>query len=272
MTWITSGEAFWGRQPGMPRRMGPRKMTYRRRFRGKPIGRGGFGGASKSKALWSTNRQRKMTSSMPSIFRGVSNMPSELTYFTYRNRVTLTSGTTSLYGTAVTLNLNSLYSPVTGVTLQPYGYDQAAEIYFKYKVLSNRIRLVFTRPSNAGICVAIALQSPNDGGTISGFTTTQVADNWNNTNIMLPNTGDQEAVFAPPPYSIATVAGITKMQHRADVSQYSASFGASPTLIPKVLIASADTTSGGSAICDVWIELEMCTLLWDRKSISQSYA
>lgn len=95
-------------------------------------------------------------------------MPFKLKYsdaFNLASDATLTSYTGSQY----VFRLNSLYDPdLTGTGHQPYGFDQYAALFNRYKVDKVTVDVIFTTPGGSyDMACLVAIRPPQNSTSLS---------------------------------------------------------------------------------------------------------
>jgi hypothetical protein len=161
-----------------------------------------------------------------------------------------------MFGTTSVYQLNSPYEPRSGAH-QPYGWDQISPFYRRYKVLRAHYKLTVraTSVSSPVYWVAFRLRPPGETTT---FTDTAV-----NTALERPG-----MIYSMPnPYAAAQtfqgtvdfpkLAGVTKQQFDADVSEYSAVIGANPSRIFALEVGSANSAINVAATVTVEIRYDV---------------
>ncbi len=175
------------------------------------------------------------------------------------------------FGTQDAIGVNDVFAPIAG-THQPYGFDQYAGFYRRYKVVGFRARLEITGASSTGLVVYAARVTP-PGVTvdIAADTVDEVMERpgtlsgWAN-----PTTATTPVVlsFNMRLTDIAKICGVTPQQYAADVSEYSAAVGASPSRVPELQLAAA--SASGSAVMYVLVKLEYDVEFSQRVTQAQS--
>lgn len=209
----------------------------------------------KSKSHKGENDLLKLRKKLP--FPVVKNF--KLDYACTKN---LTTGS-GVFGTEKIFRLNSLYDvDYSDLGHQPYGYDQVAAIYNKYRVNAVKIEANFTNPSADGITCGLLITPPNDGTTIQGLSISTVSEKMFGVTKDVNNTGSQKVTIVGY-MPMHKLLGITKQQHAGDTSQYLAAVSANPTLSPfaRFAISNSDESSITSNTCTVHIKFRFyCTL------------
>jgi len=182
-------------------------------------------------------------------------------------QVTLTASATQYtFGTDSQLSLGGPYN-ITGH--QPYGWDQYAAFYRRYKVLGTHVRLTFvTNAASSGTAlVAWRLRPPGDTGTFASSTISAVLERPNTTSKWV-----QAAAGSPPVHEFdvdfARLCGVSKAAFAADISEYEASVGAAPNRPVSMALACAGTS--GSEVIQVIVEVMFDVVFHQREVLAQS--
>jgi hypothetical protein len=204
-------------------------------------------------------------------YRSYEPMPPRKTVsFRYSAVKTLTSGASGLFGSEALFRPNSLYDPDLGSTgHQPYGFDQMAAFYNRYRVTSFDIELIFTDPSADGIFYAATVQPSSETFTIVGKDVEAMSEQPLTVVGQLNNTGSQRCV-ARRRFSVAEVEGLRPAEFIGNITDYSAPVTSNPTNTPYLRIAAAQPGAGGSADVRVAINIVMHAELYLRKVLAQS--
>ncbi len=183
-------------------------------------------------------------------------------------------GSNQQAGTPYTFNLGSLFEP-RAAGHQPFGFDQMAALYARYKVHKVRIHVETLRTGNAGgtvnpACQVIGIFPPGSTQTtLNVVTALSMGENFNVSTKMLMPTMIQPYVFETT-LDIATIAGLTKKEFEANIEDYSALVSASPTRFPflEVNLAPNITTDGDDYSSTV--TLTFVAEFWQRISLAAS--
>jgi hypothetical protein len=156
----------------------------------------------------------------------------------------LQTSPSSIFGTAISLRLNSIYDPeVTPLSLtSPYGYSALAAIWRNYRVHFVDIDLYFSDPSADGMWVAAGLYASNQTPNISGASLTTIDQKQMVDMRALNNTGSQ-SVRITRRVRIWEIEGMSRAQWIADPN-FAAAFGTNPANYPVVNLASCSWVSG----------------------------
>lgn len=177
--------------------------------------------------------------------------PSMSVKLRYTDTTTLLSGLNGHIGDVQTFRLNSLYDPdLSGVGTQPYGYDQLATLYRKYKVHGASIEVVFTDPDQDGMLMAIQLRNPSNVYSMAGKNVNDLREQPMTVVRTINNSGKQR-VAVKQYVPISTVSGLTKLQFQADNDLFVASTTANPTAQPlfTIGVGSSRLAQNATMIC-----------------------
>ncbi len=194
-------------------------------------------------------------------------MPIKLTY---TDTSTLSTGVSGSCGSIKIFSLNSLFDPDQGgVGHQPYGYDQLATLYNRYKVNAVLVTTVFTDPSEDGLVVAAQFQSHNNAYDMVGKTPRQLKEQPMSVTRTINNSGSQK-VTVKQFFGIHTVSGLTKLQFDADNDIFTASVNLSPSIQPRyhIGICSDRLTAGASMIART--SITFYSKMYDRRILPES--
>lgn len=139
------------------------------------------------------------------------------------------------------LNLNSTWDPLRtggGLSAQPYGRDQLAGLYNRYRVISVGWRL--TAPNNGGNIMIGALPSNETvGGALTPFS--EIRENPRAKYFVQHSTGTAQLLSGK--VYLPSLVGRTKAQYMAD-DRYQAQVDASPVEAAILNICAAATNGG----------------------------
>jgi len=181
---------------------------------------------------------------------------------------TLTSGT-GLMGTQQAYLLNSIYDPdYTGGGHQPYGHDQMALIYNKYRVLSARVELVFTTPGAANDLICVAAPSSNTSGGMTGLPLYQIQE-WPNCQYGIMSSSGERRVVLKNKFDLAELLGVSKATYLAG-DEYEGTFGASPSKNLFYIFNMGAVDGTGSETCKVHVLIYYDVLFYDRTTLGLS--
>jgi hypothetical protein len=182
----------------------------------------------------------------------------------------LTTTTEFLYGTATSVLLNSLFAPVSGGH-QPYGFDQLAALYNRYRV--NAVDVEMTIMYNGGVqnsIVSGVVLPPGTSATIAGSTYTIVSEKPNVISVPIVGGTNTGTVFIKQRFDIARLAGLTANELQANVEDYSAAVTASPSKLVTFEFATCGVSTTTATSSKVLLTLVFHTEFWERKILAQS--
>lgn len=188
----------------------------------------------------------------------------------YTESYSFTTGSVGVLGTAVQMNLNSLYDPnASGVGHQPYGFDQVAALYRVYKVTGVTVELKWTNPSADGlVCVAMT-GSQGLNYALAGRSHDEVSELPFTVTRILNDSGSQNATVRQY-FPMYTLLGVTPNQFSSDVSQYQAAVTASPAAMPKLKMAVGSIVGETGATVQCKVTLKFHSVFYDRIVQDQS--
>ncbi len=176
-------------------------------------------------------------------------------------------------GTPLTYNLGSLFAPIAGGH-QPFGFDQMAALYARYKVHKVKIR-VETMPLTSVNTISNAVQVVGIFPPGSAQTTLNVlnaysmGENFNVSTKLVANTALVPVVFETT-LDIATIAGLTKKEFEANIEDYSALVTASPTRFPFLEVNLAPNVAASGTDYLSGVTLTFVAEFWQRISLAAS--
>ncbi len=176
-------------------------------------------------------------------------------------------GSNQQAGTPYTFNLNSLFQPRSGGH-QPFGFDQLAALYQRYKV--NKVKVMVQSDggsSAAGFQVLAVLPPGSTQTTLNLLTAGQFGENFNGSTIRLSNNSVVPIVYERT-FDIAEVAGLTKSEMAANIEDYSALVTASPTRVVTMEVNYAPDLAAQTVFHHV--TLVFVAEFWQRVSLGQS--
>jgi hypothetical protein len=171
-----------------------------------------------------------------------------------------------MIGNTLNVRINNAYDPIQG-THQPYGWDQCAALYRRYKVLGFKLT-VMALNMNATKPVHLVMRPVpvNENKSIQ--------DTYLENCLEWPSIHDFPVASAGGPISKKTIVvdipkllGITQDQYIADTSRYSADVTSAPQYgYVQVGVAGSDS----AAYADVTIRIEYVVQFWQRVTQDQS--
>ncbi len=190
----------------------------------------------------------------------------------YTETITKTAGALGIFGTEAAYRANSTFAPQIaggGVSHQPYGRDQLALLYLRYKVSGVRLQIQFSNPSEDGMIVGVKYNTPLDLLSLGGLSPAVQGEKFNVWMKALNNTGSQTVNYDRY-FRMEDLMGVTKLQFKADIDEYSALTGASPVDTPSLRIAVGDITGTGGGTVNCIIKLTFYTNWFSRLTLGQS--
>lgn len=138
-----------------------------------------------------------------------------------------------IIGTTYTIQPNSCFEPLDTAATQPYGFDQMASLYAKYKVLSATVEIQASTSGVSGITnvLTVMAQSPTGGATLAGVAGDVAAARPNVSVAVVPTLNP---VTWRRKYVMHELLGVTKNEFDANVEEYAAPVGANPTQMPLI--------------------------------------
>ncbi len=181
-------------------------------------------------------------------------------------------GSNNQAGTPLTFNLGSLFAPIAGGH-QPFGFDQMAALYARYKVHKVKIRVetfMNSATSVAGAVQVIGIFPPGSSQTtLNVLNAYAMGENYNvSTNVIQFNA--VRPVVYETTLDIATIAGLTKKEFEANIEDYSALVSASPTRFPFLEVNLAPFTAANGDLYSSGVTLTFVAEFWQRISLAQS--
>lgn len=173
----------------------------------------------------------------------------------YAETFSLATGTSGVLGTAQLIYLNSLYDPNnTGGGHQPYLYDQMTNLYYKYRVDSVKVELIWNTigATSDVCCVSQIVPSSALNIDIAGATIDRATEIGSCSTATLSPSGNTRSVKQVFNVNIAKIEGISKAKQRDDPG-YAADYNASPANITvmKLLTGSYSGNAGVTAAVQV---------------------
>lgn len=171
---------------------------------------------------------------------------------------------TGFLGTEQIFRLNSLYDPdYSGTGQQPYGFDQMASLYRKYKVNGVKIDVTIYNPNEDGVLVGALIQPPGGTATLTGKTMEDIAELPMCTYRVLHNTGTQRSHFSQY-MPINKLAGISPLQFKANIEDFASLCTTSPAQFPYFRIAVGSIIGSTSATCQITVKLTFYSTFYER--------
>ncbi len=167
-----------------------------------------------------------------------------------------------------TYRLNSLYSPQSTGSggHQPYGFDQLAALYRRYKVTDVRINVSVSNSSGANSRYTLLFLPPAGAFNMSGVLADRVGE--------LPNCIHLDLATATTKsfnksWHLSELMQVSREQFDNDIEDYQALVTASPVLYPTMqqAVCSQGTDAGGTT---ARVVLEYRAVFWERPIQNQS--
>lgn len=169
-------------------------------------------------------------------------------------------------GGVVEWRLNDIFSPRS--TWRPYGYDEMAALYKRYKVTKAIVE--FTILSEVNDTIALWRIGPaGDTATMAGGYVHDIMARPGTGYTFVSNSG-AHAIAIRREFNIHDLLGVTKLQYESDVSEYASLIGASPARSPVLRIGAANAITAAVADIMILIKISYVTDFWDRTIVSNS--
>lgn len=171
---------------------------------------------------------------------------------------------TGFFGAEHIFRLNSLYDPdFAGVGGQPYGFDQMAALYRRYKVTGVRIDISIYNPNEDGVIVGALLQPPEGTATLTGKSMEDIGDLPMCTYRVLHNTGNQRAriIQYMPMHKLA---GLSPLQFKANAGDFVSLVTTNPALYPYIRIAVGSIIGSTTASCQIHCKFTFYSTFYER--------
>lgn len=180
-----------------------------------------------------------------------------------------TSGTLS--SSPLRFSLSSMYDPdQTNIGHQPYGFDQLAALYGKYKVNRAKVTIQWfdVGATNTGMCCAALRPSTNTTSPASlpfhSFVEKQVGG-----HVLLTSTGNNRCVEQTFNVDLRKIFGVTKAEF-ADEEFYAANVNADPTNQIFIEFASAFPSSSSAIDVNAVVIVEYFATFYNRVTLGAS--
>ncbi len=190
----------------------------------------------------------------------------------YTETKTLTAGSAGIFGTEAAYRGNSTFNPQVaggGVLHQPYGRDQLALLYLRYKVTGVRLQISFSNPSEDGMIVGVKYNTVADTVSLGGLSVASQSEKFNVWVKPLNNTGSQTVNYDRY-YPMHDLIGVTKLQFKSNIEDYSALTTAAPVISPTLRISIGDLTATGGGTVNMIVKLTYYTNWFSRLTLGQS--
>lgn len=174
-------------------------------------------------------------------------------------------GAAGVFGTETSFNLNSMYAPETSGGHQPYGRDQMATLYRAYKVTEVDVVLEVANKNSNAVYLAALLIPPSDTATLTAQST---ALGYELPNAFMQIIAPYQTKRIQLTIPLWKLIGCTKLQLDADIEDYAATVGNSPTVIPKMSVAVA--ADDASVAVEVAFRFNYRVQWFKRATLAQS--
>jgi len=162
------------------------------------------------------------------------------------------------------MNLNSLFDPNrTGIGHQPYGYDQLAQLYNRYRVIA--CSYVINGLGSSGDPIRLAA-IPSNEPIASPFTISELCENPRCKWIVQYQGGATQ--YLKGKVYIPSLFGRTKMQYMTD-DRYQADVGSSPAELALLTISTSSLTDT-AVNTQIVVTMEYTCEWFDPKPLDQS--
>lgn len=188
--------------------------------------------------------------------------------YSIREAFTSDATTAFKFGTAIVYNLNDTFAPGgTAVAHQPYGRDQMAAIYARYKVLRVLVRFeAISLSTSEERYFGILVNPPGTGSSLTAGTITGIDEEPLGIVATLPT---RDAWVMTQLYDIGFLSGLTKSEFSNDVDTFSALAGASPSRLPTLQCALAANSNQPQTVT-VRISFVFTTEWFERLDLAPS--
>lgn len=180
------------------------------------------------------------------------------------------TGSGGVFGPEDVIRLASLYDPEFGLGgHQPYGFDQLALLYRKYKVNAVLVELTCTDPSEDGLVIGCTFQPPNGAYTLAGKTPDILKEKPMCVTRPINNTGSQ-LVRIKQYMPMSKISGLTPLQFKADIDLFTATTSANPTAEPYFRFAVASDRAASGAGLIMRVKVTYFATFYERITLTQS--
>lgn len=193
----------------------------------------------------------------------------------YAQQVSLVGGAVGLFGVRQRFSLNSIFDPdITGAGHQPYGFDQMATIYARYKVLACDVTFkpIFMLPAaNDAIALGCLVTGPSTtANSITTIATVERAAETQMCSVKYFNTNNRAFKKWSQHFGIADVMGVTVSQFTTDLDNTTAPVTGSPGNICAIEWAVLSVAGGTGGTLIFQIELNYKIEFYERVVLAQS--
>lgn len=231
----------------------------------------------KPAATYTKSRKRTYTKKKSATIRGPFRdyiardpfPPSMFRKVTYSANVVLGTPATSLFGTQSVYNLNGLYDVDAGVGgHQPYGFDELMMLYEKYKVNGVLLNITINDPGADGVIVGMQVTPPSSSYSLTGKSLDEIDEQPMSIVRRVNNTGSQK-VHVKQYFPMHRILGLTPLQFKADLSEYTGNAATNPGSIPLFKIAALNIAGTATAV-SVTIKFTFYSQFYRRSVLPQS--
>lgn len=199
--------------------------------------------------------------------------PVKLYHLRYNADLTLSSPVASgQFGTEHVFRLNSLFDPdKTGTGHQPYGFDALAVAYNRYKVVGATVEIMVNDPQEDGMALGVMFTNPSNysTNTLNAEYMDAIGEKQQTFIIRVNDSGNQK-VYRRFNLSMARLAGITKLQFKADPDNYTAPVTSNCGNEIAMRLACGSYRSTTSPNMLVHVRITYHALMFQRKIMSTS--
>jgi hypothetical protein len=174
-------------------------------------------------------------------------------YITLKYSETFSFSLASTVGTQQLMRLNSIFDPnSTGVGHQPYGYDQIAALYNRYRVLSTKWKITFGTVGGTYRLVVIPVNGALSSA-ISNNTTFDTACEVPRARQRTQGGGGSPTISMSSGIKLNDLNGVTFTEYLAD-DRFEAQIGANPAEVMNLVVGTYNPTAGS---IDIQYSIEM---------------
>ncbi len=185
----------------------------------------------------------------------------------YADKFAFTSGTAGIFGTEQVMNLNSLFDPDnTGTGHQPYGFDQMATFYARYKVNAVSVKMTWNQPAVSGGVVAYLVE-PAASLSLTSATISRISELPNVVVRVMPTVEPTTLAFT---IQMHTLLGLSKAEYDAQFDDYAAAIGASPAKLTLLRFSFANILDVGGTGCSMLLQMTFDSTFFSRASYAAS--
>ncbi len=165
--------------------------------------------------------------------------------------------------------INSLFDPNnTGTGHQPYGFDQLATLYAKYRVDRVRIELLFTTPGASADMCCVAEIEPVASLSTTAATIDEVCERSNVLHEHLSSSGQRTARITKD-ITMWELLGVSQAKYISE-GAYSAVVGANPSSLSLLRLNVCSYSGAGGQAASLQCILYFESHFYDRTTLAQS--